>query len=85
MTKSYKRGTIKKYPCDFFVLFPKLKLTLKERRFQTIDDVKQNTETVFKDISLSVYQECFQKWKRRWQRYIVSQGDYLEGDYVYLE
>lgn len=71
-------------PCDFF-LFPKLKSTLKGRRFQTIDDIKQNTEIDLKDIPISAYQECFQKWKRRWQRCIASQGDYFEGDNVYLE
>ncbi|KAF0708055.1 protein GVQW3-like, partial [Aphis craccivora] len=65
-------------PCDFF-LFPKLKSTLKGRRFQTIDDIKQNTEIDLKDIPISAYQECFQKWKRRWQRCIDSQGDYFEG------
>jgi len=39
--------------CDFF-LFQKLKSTLKGRRFQTIGDIKQNTEIDLKDIPIII-------------------------------
>jgi len=42
-------------------------------------------EIDLKDIPISAYQECFQKWKRRWQQCITSQEDHFEGDNVYLE
>lgn len=71
-------------PCDFF-LFPKLKSTMKGRRFQTIDDIKINTEKELKAISKTAYQECPEKWKRRWQRCIQAQGEYFEGDFIHLE
>lgn len=45
-------------PCNFFS-FLKLKSTLKERRFQTIVDIKQNKEIDLKDIPIGAYQECY--------------------------
>jgi histone-lysine N-methyltransferase SETMAR len=71
-------------PCDFF-LFPKLKSTMKGRRFQTIDDIQVNTENELKTIPKQAYQECPEKWKRRWKRCILSQGEYFEGDFTNLE
>jgi hypothetical protein len=63
-------------PADFF-LFPKLKTTLKGRRFQTTEEVQENT------ITGSAFQEAFQQWKKSWERCIASRGDYIEGDSAY--
>jgi len=66
-------------PADFF-LSPKLKTTLKGRRFQTIDEIQENARRELRAITESAFQEAFQQWKKRWERRIVSRGDYFEGD-----
>jgi transposase len=66
-------------PADFF-LFPKLKTTLKRRRFQTIEEIQENTIRELRAITESAFQEVFQQWKIRWERRIASTGDFFEGD-----
>jgi len=64
---------------DFF-LFPKLKTILKGRRFQTIEEIQENSIRELRAITESAFQEAFQQWKKRWERCIASRGDYFEGD-----
>ena len=66
-------------PADF-LLFPKLKTTLKGRRFQTIEEIKEYAIREPRAITENVFQEAFQQWKKRWERCIASTGDYFEGD-----
>ena len=66
-------------PADFF-LFPKLKTTLKGRRFQTIEEIQENATRDLLAITESVFQEAFRKWKKCWERCIASRGDYFEGN-----
>jgi len=66
-------------PADFF-LFPKIKTTLKERRFQTTEEIRRNAMRELRAIIGSAFQEAFQQWKKRWERCIVSRGGYFEGD-----
>jgi transposase len=66
-------------PADFF-LFPKLKTTLKGRRFQTIKEIQENATGELRAITESAFQEAFQQWEKRWERCIASRGDYFEGD-----
>ena len=49
-------------PADFF-LFPKLKTTLKGRRFQTIEEIQENAIRELHAITESAFQEAFQQWK----------------------
>jgi transposase len=65
-------------PAGFF-LFPKLKTTLKGRRFQTIEEIQENVTREMRAITESAFQEAFQQWKKRWERCITSRGDYFEG------
>jgi hypothetical protein len=51
-------------PGDFF-LFPKLKSILKVRRFDTIEKVKENSLMDLKKIPKQVFEDCFEKWKKR--------------------
>jgi len=46
-------------PADFFP-FPKLKSTLKGRRFQTVEEIKENS---LKDLR-AIPQNTFQNWKK---------------------
>ena len=66
-------------PCDFF-LFPKLKSVLKGRRFQRIDDIKANSSQTLKAISNEAIQDCFAKWKHRWEKCVNRGAEYFEGD-----
>ena len=51
-------------PAPFF-LFPKLKATLKERRFQTTEEIQENATRELRAITESAFQEAFQRWKKR--------------------
>ena len=66
-------------PADFF-LFPKLKSTLKGRRFQMIEEIKENSLQDLRAIPQNTFQDAFQNWKKRWERCINSRGEYFEGD-----
>ena len=66
-------------PADFF-LFPKLKSTLKGRRFHTIEEIKENSLQDLRAIPQNTFQDAFQNWKQRWERCIKSRGEYFVGD-----
>lgn len=66
-------------PCDFF-LFPKLKRPMKGKRFATIDEIKSESKNELMAIPKSAFQKCFEDWKKRWHKCIISEGDYFEGD-----
>ena len=66
-------------PCDFF-LFPKMKLKLKGRRFDTIMEIQVEMQKVLHTLTEKEFQEAFQKWRRRWDRCLHSGGNYFEGD-----
>jgi hypothetical protein len=71
-------------PCDFF-LFPKLKLPLRGKRFETLEAVKENATKELKAIPISAYEKCFKDWLKRWHMCIASNGDYFEGDKINLD
>jgi len=66
-------------PCDFF-LFPRMKRDLKGKRFQNVDEVKEKTTEALKDTILQEFQNCFEQWKKRWDKCIDFQVEYFEGD-----
>jgi hypothetical protein len=59
-------------PCDFF-LFPKMKLKLKGRRFDTIEEIQAELQRVLDSLMEKGFQEAFQKW-RRWDRCLHAGG-----------
>jgi len=65
-------------PADFF-LFPKLKITLKGRRFQSLEEIQENSIRELRAVTESAFQEAFQQLKKRWERCIASTGGYFEG------
>jgi transposase len=65
-------------PADFF-LFPKLKSALKGR-FQTIQVITEISQKELRAVPKKEYQDCFQKWQRRWERCINAGGEYFEDD-----
>ena len=68
-------------PRDFF-LFPKIKRTLKGRRFTAIDDIKSASLKELKAIPKIEFEKCFEDCEKRWQKCIISNGDYFEGDNI---
>ena len=62
-------------PAEFF-LFSELQPSLKGRRFQTVEEIEENSIRTFapsrKTRSRTV--------KKRWERCIKSGGEYFEGD-----
>ena len=61
-------------PCNFW-LFPKLKSSLKGKRFQTVDEIQENMMEQLMAIPTKDFVECFEQWKRHWENCVRSQGD----------
>jgi len=66
-------------PANFF-LFPKLKSTLKGRRFDTFDKIQKNSMKELFAILKEVFQKVFQSWQKCWKQCVASEGNYFEGD-----
>ena len=65
----------------YFFLFPKLKSTLKGRRFDTFDEIQKNsTKDLFAIQKEAFFQKAFQSWQKRWERCVASEGNYSESD-----
>jgi len=54
-------------PCDFW-LFPKVKMTMKGKRFESIQDIKAATTAQLKTLTKEDFQNCFRKWQERWDK-----------------
>jgi hypothetical protein len=66
-------------PCDF-ALFPKSKMKLKGRRFETVSDIQRESQAALDSIKGNHFHGVLEAWKKLWDRCIHSQGDYFEGD-----
>jgi len=66
-------------PADFFP-FPKLKSTLKGRRFDTFEEIQKNSTKELFAIPKEAFQKAFQSWQKRWERCVASEGNYFEGN-----
>jgi hypothetical protein len=65
-------------PCDFF-RFPKIKLKLKGRRFDTTEEIQAESQRGLETLTEKDFQEAFQKSRRRWDRCLHAGGNYFEG------
>ena len=68
-------------PCDLF-LFLKLKRPMKGRRYATLDEIKTASKEELNKIKKDDFLKCFEDWKNRWHKCIISHGDYFEGDKI---
>ena len=66
-------------PADFF-LFPKLKLPLRGTRFQSTEDIKEDSRRELKSSPENAFKKCFDGWIIRWHKCIISGGAYFEDD-----
>jgi hypothetical protein len=60
-------------------LFPKLKIKLKGRHFETVPGIQRESRAVLDSIKEIDLHGAFEAWKKRWDSCIRSQGDYFEG------
>lgn len=65
-------------PCDFH-LFPAVKKELRGRYFQSDRELNNTISGILNRLSKRGFRECFEQWTERWNRCIVSEGDYFEG------
>ena len=68
-------------PADFF-LFPKLKLPLRGTRFQSIEDITENSRRELKSIPENAFKKFFDDWIIRCHKCIISGGAYFENDKI---
>jgi hypothetical protein len=66
-------------PCNIF-LFPKIKLRLKEHRFDTTEDIHAEMQEVINTLTFENFQGCIKSWETRRDRCIHAQRGYFEGD-----
>jgi hypothetical protein len=66
-------------PCDF-ALFPKLKMKLKGRRFETVSDIQRESQAALDSIMENDLHGAFEASEKLWDLCIHSEGDYFEGD-----
>jgi hypothetical protein len=66
-------------PCDFF-LFPKMKLKLEGRRFDTTEEIQTESPRMLDTLTEKDFQEEFPKRRRLWDRCLHAGGNYFEGD-----
>jgi hypothetical protein len=57
-----------------------MKLKLKGRPFDTIEEIKAESQSLLDTLTEKDFQETFQKWRRRRDRCLHAGGNYLEGD-----
>jgi hypothetical protein len=61
---------------------PKLKITVKGRRFQTVEDIITNVMNDSKAIPQRSFEHCFKKCKRQWEKCFAAQGDNIVTDLI---
>ena len=57
---------------------------MKGKRFATIKEIKEKSKQKLLAISKSTFQKSFEDWKKCWHKGIISEGDYIEGDKIFL-
>jgi hypothetical protein len=61
-------------------LFPRSKIKLKGRHFDTIEVIEAESQAVLNALTEHNFQNAFKKWQKRWEWCIHAEGDYFEGD-----
>jgi hypothetical protein len=54
--------------------FPKAKIAVER------EEIKENVTRQLMVILKEDFAECFEKWKGHWDKCVISQGQYFEGD-----
>ena len=70
-------STLQIGPCGLF-LFPKLKSIIKDRRFQTVEEIKDNSLQDLRTIPQNTFQDAFQNWKNAGSGVSTVEGSTLK-------
>jgi len=62
-----------------FWLFPKVKMTMKGKHFESFQDMEAATTAQLKTLMKEDFQNCFRKWQERWDKCVRSEGGVLRG------
>lgn len=65
-------------------MFPKLKRLIKGRRYAMIEEIKMAPKEELNKITIKWFFKCFEDWKKRWHKCIISEGDYFEGNKIVI-
>jgi len=57
-----------------------MKLQLRGRRFDGLEDIQREVQTVLGKLREQDFQHTFQQWQWHWDRCVAAQGNYFEGD-----
>ena len=57
-----------------------MKKVLKRKRFVDGEEAKQNTEETPKGVKIHEFKNSFEQWKKLFNRWITSNGEYFGGD-----
>ncbi len=71
-------------PCNF-ALFPKLKSTLRGRKFDNIKQVQAAANESLKMLPKSVFDDAIHNMVLRWQKCVAANGEFFEGDNVQVD
>ena len=63
-----------------FFLFPKLKGVIKGTRFPDLEAIKRAVMTELRRIPEEAFRGCIETWKKRMDKCVRLEGNYLEGD-----
>lgn len=64
-------------PADFY-LFPKMKETLRGRRFESTDEINEETSTSLRHLAKDGFGHVFDSWVSRWHKCVDNDGSYVE-------
>ena len=53
---------------------------MKGRRFDTIEEIQEESQRVLDTILKRDFKGCFQAWQKSWDRCIRAKGEYFVGD-----
>ena len=70
-------------PCGF-VLFPRLKNSLKWRHFGTLDNIQKSVTDDLKGIPAEAFQHYYEQLKQRLRLFVAAQGNCFEGGNIDL-
>jgi len=65
--------------CDFF-LFPQMKLKLKGRCFDSIEEIQTKLQDMIEMLMQNDFQQYCQSWKSCRDHCVNAEGDCLKGD-----
>jgi hypothetical protein len=77
LTKNNKT-VVSQTPC--FPLFPRLKIKLKVRHFDTVFVIEADSQAVLHALTEHDFQDAFKKCQKRWKLCIRTERDHFNGD-----